>query len=71
GFFIITTLLDPIKYPSEEIAELYLKRWDVELFFRDIKTTMGMGCIRRLWNHLTRRILFSRETLFSCALFSY
>ncbi len=46
GFFIVTTLLDPIKYPSEEIAELYLKRWDVELFFRDIKTTMGMDILR-------------------------
>jgi hypothetical protein len=46
GFFIVTTLLDPIKYPSEEIAKLYLKRWDVELFFRDIKTTMGMDILR-------------------------
>ena len=35
--YIVTTLLDPVKYPSEEIASLYLKRWDVELFFRDIK----------------------------------
>ena len=45
-FYIVTTLLDPIKYPSEEIASLYLKRWDVELFFRDIKTTMGMDILR-------------------------
>ncbi len=30
GFFIVTTLLDPIKYPSEEIAKLYLERWDVK-----------------------------------------
>ena len=46
GFFIVTTLLDPIKYPSEKIAELYLRRWNVELFFRDIKTTMGLDILR-------------------------
>jgi hypothetical protein len=46
GFVIVTTLLDPVKYPSEEVAQLYLKRWDVELFFRDIKTTIGMDVLR-------------------------
>ena len=43
GFYIITTLLDAVEYPATEIVELYLQRWDVELFFRDIKTTMGNG----------------------------
>ena len=45
-FYIITTLLDAVQYPAEELAELYFKRWDVELFFRDIKTTMGMDILR-------------------------
>ncbi len=45
-FYIVTTLLDPIKYSSAEITQAYLKRWDVELFFRDIKTTMGMDVLR-------------------------
>ena len=45
-FYIVTTLLDPTRYPSEEIASLYLKRWDVELYFRDIKITMGMDILR-------------------------
>jgi len=34
-------------YSATDIADLYYQRWDVELFFRDIKTTMGMdilGC---------------------------
>jgi len=39
---IVTTFLDPAKYPSEEIAGLYLKRWDMELFFRDIEITMAL-----------------------------
>ena len=45
-FYIITTLLDADVYPAQEIADLYRQRWDVELFFRDIKTTMGMDILR-------------------------
>ena len=45
-FYIITTLLDAKQYPAEDIAELYFKRWDVELFLRDIKTTMGLDVLR-------------------------
>ena len=39
---IATTLLDAITYPAQDILMLYVKRWDIELRFRDIKTTMGM-----------------------------
>ena len=39
---VVTTLLDPVAYPAEDILMLYVKRWDIELRFRDIKTTMGM-----------------------------
>jgi hypothetical protein len=39
---LVTTLLDPKKYSAEELAELYIRRWKIELWFRDIKTTMGM-----------------------------
>ena len=46
SFHIATTLLDAEKYPASEIADLYYQRWDVELFFRDIKTTMGMDILR-------------------------
>lgn len=45
-FYIVTTLLDPELYPAKEIADLYFKRWDVELSFRHIKTTMGMDILR-------------------------
>lgn len=42
--FIIlaTTLLDPVRYPAAELAALYLRRWKVELFLRDIKITLQM-----------------------------
>jgi IS4 transposase len=43
---LVTTLLDPEKYPAEELAGLYAERWRVELWFRDIKTSMGMEVLR-------------------------
>lgn len=44
-FYLVTTLTDAAAYSSAELADLYLQRWDVELFFRDIKTTMGMDIL--------------------------
>jgi hypothetical protein len=43
---LVTTLLDPQKYPTEDIARLYARRWKIELWFRDIKTSMGMEVLR-------------------------
>ena len=43
---LVTTLLDPQQYPAEEIAQLYLRRWKIELWFRDIKTSMGLEVLR-------------------------
>jgi hypothetical protein len=43
---LITTLLDSTTYSARALADLYLQRWDVELFFRDIKITMGMDVLR-------------------------
>jgi hypothetical protein len=43
---LITTLTDATRYGAAELADLYRQRWDVELFFRDIKTTMGMDVLR-------------------------
>lgn len=55
---LYTTLLDPVRYPKEKLAQLYLRRWEMELRLRDIKTTMGFellkcktpsGCRKELW----------------------
>lgn len=43
---LVTTLLDVQAYPDEAIAELYRRRWAVELCFRDIKTTLGLDVLR-------------------------
>jgi hypothetical protein len=45
-FYIVTTLIDAIEYPVSALAELYFRRWDVELFLRHIKTTMRMEVLR-------------------------
>ena len=42
----MTTLLDPEAYPAQDIAQLYARRWKIELWFRDIKTSMGMEVLR-------------------------
>lgn len=42
--WIITTLTDPKKYPAQELVELYGKRWQVEVYFRDLKQTLGLRC---------------------------
>lgn len=46
GYYLITTLTDANTYSAADLADLYYRRWDVELFFRDLKTTMGMDILR-------------------------
>ena len=41
--WVITTLTDPVEYPAAELAGLYGKRWNIELEFRDLKTSLKMN----------------------------
>ena len=43
---VVTSLLDDKKYPKEKILEWYLRRWEVEVSFRDMKTTLRYEFIR-------------------------
>lgn len=45
---LVTSLLDPVRYPAAQIAGLYARRWRLELCLRDLKTTMGMEQLRCL-----------------------
>jgi len=45
-FTVATTLLDAKAYPAQALADLYRTRWMVELYLRDIKSTMGMDVLR-------------------------
>lgn len=43
---LITTLNDAAAYPAAEIAQLYERRWQVEVYFRDLKCTLKMKQLR-------------------------
>jgi hypothetical protein len=43
---IVTTLLDPVRFPKREIARLYGLRWEIETDFRHLKTTLKMDRLK-------------------------
>lgn len=57
---LVTTLTDPERYSAEDIANLYLRRWDIEVDLRHLKTSMGMEVLsgkkpeivrKEIWAH--------------------
>lgn len=46
GKLLITTLLCPKKTTKQDLKSLYRSRWQVELDFRNLKTTLGMEILR-------------------------
>lgn len=79
---IVTTLLDPKAYPADAAAELYRRRWAIELHLRQIKITMNMDILRcktpdmvdkELWMHviaynLVRAIMLGAATAHAACL---
>ena len=60
-FVVVTTLTDAAAYTGEDIAELYRRRWQAELYLRSLKTTLQMDILRgqtpavvrnEVWGHL-------------------
>ena len=58
---LVTTMLDPEVYTKEELAEVFLQRWNIELDLRSIKSVMQMDVLRcetpsmvekEIWMHL-------------------
>ena len=43
---LVTTLLDAALYSAHELGRIYFRRWAIELFFRDLKQTLGMDVLR-------------------------
>jgi hypothetical protein len=43
---LVTTLLDPVRYPKEQLAEAYGLRWTVETHLGQLKTIMKMDVLR-------------------------
>ena len=65
-FYIVTTLLDPEKYLRTDITALYRKRWDVELFLRDIKTTMKFDVLRCQSPEMIRKEILMCFITYNC-----
>ena len=62
---IVTTLLDAQRYPAEEVASLYVHRWEIELRFRDIKTTMKMEMLRTKSPEMIRKELMMHMIVYN------
>lgn len=56
---VVTTLVDARKYTKADLAELYHKRWLVELDIRAIKCSLGMDVLRCKTPEMARRELRS------------
>lgn len=44
--YVVTTLLESREYPADEVISLYVHRWEIEVRFREIKSTLGMEMLR-------------------------
>ena len=42
-----TSLLDPQEAPADELVSLYAKRWEHELYFRELKSNLGINDLLR------------------------
>ena len=58
---LVTTMIDGEEYTKEELADLFLQRWDIELDLRSIKDVLQMDVLRcktpemvkkEIWMHL-------------------
>ena len=73
---VVTSLLDVDIYTQQDIAELYHKRWLVELDIRTLKITLGMDVLRCKSPDMVRREIWScllaynliRQTMLPAAL---
>jgi hypothetical protein len=52
---LVTTLRAAHTYSAEALGQLYFRRWAVELYFRDIKTTLGLDVLRCLTPAMVRK----------------
>jgi hypothetical protein len=54
---LATNLLDPVKYPAEEIARLYYERWEAELAYREIKVYQAAEKAVTFRSHTPARVI--------------
>jgi len=47
GYRLITTLLDPHRYPADELIKLYHQRWEIETAYLELKSSILDGRVLR------------------------
>lgn len=55
---VATSLLDEQAFPDDAIAQLYGRRWQVELHYRQIKTNLSLDVLRGRSPHIVERELW-------------
>lgn len=55
---VVTSLLDETAFPDSAIAELYARRWQVELHYRQLKTNLALDVLRGLSPRIIERELW-------------
>jgi len=64
-FVIVTSLLDPIKYPAWELANLYRARWHAELDIRTVKDLMQMDVLRCKTPEMVRKEIWAHALVYN------
>ncbi len=58
--WFVTSLLDPKRYPADQIIALYAWRWRVETLFRELKITLSANVLRSQSPDAIRKELIAR-----------
>jgi len=57
---LVTTLLDPQRYPAQEILQAYGRRWRLEMCLDDVKTTLQMEMLRSRSPEMAQKEVYMR-----------
>lgn len=62
---LYATLLDEIKYSAIDISTLFLKRWDIEISFRQIKSILKMEYLRGKTVEMVKKEIYAHLILYN------
>jgi len=57
---LVTTLLDPERYPAQELLQAYLQRWRLEMCLDDLKTTLHLEMLRSRSPEMAQKEIYAR-----------
>jgi hypothetical protein len=57
---LVTTLLDAHRYPAQELLQVYLRRWRLEMCLDDLKTTLQLERLRSHSPEMAQKEVYAR-----------